>query len=136
ELEQLLSGTDVIICVTSSPETVIDRAMLERADRNIIAIDIAVPRDIDPAARDLPGFQLRDIEDLRQVVEAGAERRRAELPRVEEIVEEEVDDFCAWERSLALGPAIESLREWAERIREADVAKLARKGMVGTETLE
>ena len=50
--------------------------------------------------------ELRDMEDLGRVVEQGAERRRAALPKVQEIVESEVEGFCAWERSLALGPAI------------------------------
>lgn len=129
ELPELLSETDVVISVTSSVDPVIDAVMLERAtkDRTIVAVDIAVPRDIEPSARDLPGVVLRDIEDLREVVEQGAERRRAELPKVQAIVTEEVDEFCAWERSLALGPAIEELREWAERIRAEEVDKLVRK---------
>lgn len=129
ELPSVLEGADVVLAVTSSADPVIDRAMLERATKNktIVAVDLAVPRDIEPAARDLPGVVLRDIDDLRVVVEQGAELRRAELPRVDSIVAEEVDDFCAWERSLALGPAISELREWAERIRADEVEKLARK---------
>jgi glutamyl-tRNA reductase len=128
-LPDLLCTTDVVISVTSSVDPVIDAATLERAaqGRRIVAVDIAVPRDIEPAAREIEGVVLRDIEDLREVVEQGAELRRAELPKVEAIVSEEVDDFCAWERSLAVGPAIEELREWAERIRADEVAKLARK---------
>jgi glutamyl-tRNA reductase len=123
-----LHAADVVICVTSSPDTVIDRATLERATtgRKLVAIDIAVPRDVDPTARDLEGLELRDMEDLREVVELGAERRRAELPKVETIIESEVDGFCAWERSLALGPAIEDLRAWAEKIRTSEVKKLAK----------
>jgi len=128
-----LHRADVVICVTSSSETVIDRATLASAtsNRKLVAIDIAVPRDIDPSARDLPTLELRDMDDLRSLVELGAERRRAELPKVQDIVEGEVEDFCAWERSLALGPAIEDLREWAERIRTAEVAKIVRRGDLG-----
>jgi len=125
ELGPALVDASVVICVTSSPETVIDRAMLDRAGE-LVAIDIAVPRDIDPSARDLSTLELRDMEDLRAIVELGAERRRAELPKVQNIIETEVDDYCAWERSLALGPAIEELREWAERVRTAEVDRLSR----------
>ncbi len=127
-LPEELQRANVVICVTSSPETVIDRATLERAtvDHELVAIDIAVPRDVDPSARDLPNLELRDMDDLRPIVELGAERRRAELPKVHDIVEGEVEEFCAWERSLALAPAIEELRAWAEEIRAAEAEKIAR----------
>src|SRR5919108_1510877 len=129
ELPALLTTADVVITVTSSADPVIDRSMLERATegRTLVAVDVAMPRDIEPAARDLAGVVLRDIDDLRSVVEQGAELRRAELPKVDAIVSEEVEEFCAWERSLALGPAITELRDWAERIRSEEVAKLAQK---------
>jgi len=123
-----LRTAGVVICVTSSPETVIDRATLERVtmDHELVAIDIALPRDVDPSARDLPNLELRDMDDLRPIIELGAERRRAELPKVNEIIEGEVEEFCAWERSLALGPAIEELRLWAEQIRAAEAEKISR----------
>lgn len=132
-LPDVLAEADVLISTTSSVEPVVDRAALESATRGrrLVAVDVAVPRDIEPSARDLPGVVLRDIEDLRAVVERGAERRRAELPKVEAIVDEEVEDFCAWERSLALGPAIAELREWAERIRSEEVEKLVRRRGLG-----
>ncbi len=129
ELGAVLRTTDVVISVTSSPDPLITSAMLADATKNrrIVAVDVAVPRDIEPSARELPGVLLRDIEDLRSVVERGTERRRAELPKVEAIVSDEVEDFCAWERSLALGPAISELREWAEKVRSDEVENLARK---------
>jgi glutamyl-tRNA reductase len=127
-LPDALHHADVVICVTSSPETIVDRNALERVtdDHRLVAIDIAVPRDIDPAARDLANLELRDMDDLRPIVERGAERRRAELPKVQDIVEGEVESFCAWERSLALGPAIDQLRAWAEGIRTAEVDRITR----------
>jgi glutamyl-tRNA reductase len=138
DLPSLLGQADVVVTVTSSADPVIDRTMLERATqgRTLVAVDVAVPRDIEPSARDLPGVVLRDIDDLRGVVEQGAELRRAELPKVDAIVTEEVEEFCAWERSLALGPAITELRDWAERIRAEEVAKLARKQKLNDEERE
>jgi glutamyl-tRNA reductase len=93
--------------------------------RALVVVDLALPRDVDPAARDLDGVELRDIEDLRSVVDEGAELRKAELPKVQAIVEEAVGEFSAWERSLALGPAIENLKGWAERVRVSEVGRLA-----------
>ena len=126
ELPAALAATDVLISATSSTGHVLEREHLE--GRSLVIVDLALPRDIDPAARDLPGVELRDIEDLRSVVEEGAELRRAELPKVQTIVEQAVDEFLAWERSLALGPAIEQLQTWAEAIRAREVEKLTKKG--------
>src|SRR4029077_16360553 len=74
-----LRTAGVVICVTSSPETVIDRATLERVttDHELVAIDIALPRDVDPSARDLPNLELRDMADLRPIIDLGPERPRA-----------------------------------------------------------
>jgi glutamyl-tRNA reductase len=137
ELPGVLAGADVLISATSSTGHVLEREDLARAldGRPLVIVDLALPRDIDPAARDLDGVQLRDIEDLRSVVDEGAELRKAELPKVRVIVEEAVEEFSAWERSLALGPAIESLKEWAEQIRSTEARKLA-KGLDAADAAE
>lgn len=129
-LPGLLASADVLISATSSAGHVLERSDLERSlsGRPIVIVDLALPRDIDPDARDIDGVELRDIEDLRSVVDEGAELRKAELPKVHAIVDAAVEEFSAWERSLALGPAIESLKSWAEEIRTAEVEKLAAKG--------
>lgn len=130
-LPELLADVDVVITVTSSVDPLITRDELfgatEGRTKELVAIDLGMPRDIDPASRDLETVVLRDIEDLGEIVERGAQARRAELPKVEAIVEQEVDDFCAWERSLALGPSITELRAWADAIRVREVDKLAAK---------
>jgi glutamyl-tRNA reductase len=130
-LPDVLLGADVLITATSSEGHVVERDMLESAARvrRLVIVDLALPRDVDPAARDLRNIELRDIEDLRSVVDANAELRKAELPKVAEIVDEAVDDFSAWERSLALGPAIEGLRGWAEEVRHEEVKRLSRPDM-------
>ncbi len=127
-LDEVLLGADVLISATSSEGHVVERNTLERASRvrRLIVVDLALPRDIDPDARSLDNVELRDIEDLRSVVDANAELRKAELPKVHGIVDVAVEDFSAWERSLALGPAIEGLRSWAERIRSEEVVRLSR----------
>lgn len=127
-LGEVLLGADVLISATSSEGHVIERDTLERASRvrRLVVVDLALPRDIDPDARSLDNVVLRDIADLRSVVDANAELRKAELPKVRGIVDGAVEDFAAWERSLALGPAIEGLRGWAERIRVEEVARMTR----------
>lgn len=131
DADELLRTADVVVTATSSPGPVLERERLEAAaegrDHPLVVVDLGVPRDVDPSARELAGVELRDIDDLQAVVEAGAARRRAEIPKVERILDEEVDAFCAWERSLALGPAIAELRRWAEEIRTDEVEKVARR---------
>jgi glutamyl-tRNA reductase len=136
DLSHELSDADVFVSTTSSAGHIVERRDLARRVRPLVIVDLAVPRDVDPDARALDGIILKDIEDLRPVVEKGAELRRAELPKVEAIVSEAVNDFHSWERSLALAPAIESLQQWAERIRAAEVAKIGRQGDVDAEELE
>jgi glutamyl-tRNA reductase len=70
------------------------------------------------------------------VVDKGAEARKAELPKVEAIVNEAVEEFGAWERSLALAPAIASLKEWAEEIRAAEVARLSAEPGADAEAID
>ena len=122
-----LHEADVVLAVTSAPDPVVDREMLASAVRGrehpLVVIDLGLPRNVAPSARDLDGLVLRDMDDLKAVVEEGARRRRAEVPKVRAIVDEEVEGFCAWERSLALGPSIARLTDWAEGIREGEVAK-------------
>jgi glutamyl-tRNA reductase len=137
ELAAALADTDVLISATSSTGHVLEREDIEaNISGRLVMVDLALPRDIDPSARDIDGVLLRDIEDLRSVVEVGAELRRAELPKVKEIVDEAVDGFGAWERSLALGPAIENLKAWAEEIRAAEVRKLAKRDDADVEELD
>ena len=137
-LRDVLAMTDVLITATSSDGHVLEAADLlgVASGRTLAIIDLALPRDIDPAAREIEGIQLRDITDLGAVVESAASKRKAELPKVQAIVDEEVEDYCAWERSLALGPAISQLRDWAEAIRQEQVAKVAENAGVDVDAFD
>jgi len=126
EIASELRTADVVVSVTSAAEPVITRGDVADTRRELVVIDLGMPRNVDPQIRDVPGVVLRDLSDLGEIVERGAQARRAELPKVEAIIAEEVEAFSAWERSLALGPAIAELRAWAEEIRQREVEKLAK----------
>ena len=87
-------------------------------------IDIAVPRDLDPAIARLDGCFLYDIDDLEAVVAETLSGRRAEAERAEQLVAEEAERFRSWRASLDVVPAIASLRARAEEIRSAELAKV------------
>jgi glutamyl-tRNA reductase len=125
--EQLLS-VDVVIASTSAPGLVLEAATVagalrQRRGRRLLLVDVAVPRDLDPAIHELDGCYLYDIDDLEQiVVETMSVRRRAAAP-AEAIVAAEAEKFHEWHASLDIVPAIASLRARAEEIREGELQK-------------
>ena len=93
----------------------------------MVLIDIAVPRDLDPAIGSLVGAVLHNIDDLERVVEVNLNGRRAEAEIAERIVVEEAHRFAAWRNGLAVVPTLRSLRDRAEEIRSAELAKIDRQ---------
>jgi glutamyl-tRNA reductase len=125
ELEAHLASVDVVVASTSSPELVFDAATVDRArwGRQLLFIDLAVPRDLDPAIHELDGCFLYDIDDLQAIVSETLAGRRGEAARAEAIVAAEAEKFHEWQASLDVVPAIASLRAHAEEIREAELRK-------------
>jgi len=123
-----LAEADIVISSTAAHDHVIDRAMVQaamaaRPDRPLLLIDIAVPRDIDPAVRDLPSVRLYDIDELQAVAERNLELRRGELAAAEAIIEDDVAKFADWLRSLAVVPTIAALQERADALRLAELER-------------
>lgn len=132
QLPQLLGEADIVVSTTGSPGHVltlemVQQATLNRDSRPLFLMDIAVPRDIDPRARRLDNVYLYNIDDLLLVSEANRMQRAQEANKVEAIVEEEVDAFMEWWRSLAVVPTIGALRRQAEAIRQAELARTLRR---------
>ena len=116
ELPERLHDADIVVASTSSPHALIGAEELElvmtaRGGRPLMLIDIAVPRDIEPACGDLEGVTLYDIDDLQAVVARNLEVRAAERARAEEVVEEEIQRFARWMAQLDVMPTIAALRE-------------------------
>jgi glutamyl-tRNA reductase len=124
---------DLIICSTSSSRPVLTAADVARIQRNrggrpLCIVDIAVPRDVEPAAAEVPGVSLVDLDVLGRRVERNLERRRAEMPAAERIVERELARTIAvvGERDAA-GPTIAALARQAEALRRREVERTAAK---------
>lgn len=127
-LEDELALADVVVASTGSAGYLVtaeqvERALAGRRERPVFFVDIAVPRDLDPAINDLAGCYLYDIDDLQRVVTESAEGRTEETDRAEAIVAYEAEQFRAWQRSRDVVPAITSLRELAETIRAQELAR-------------
>jgi glutamyl-tRNA reductase len=131
QLEAELARVDVVVSATTSAGYVLDAETVERArnGRQLLFIDLAVPRDLDPAIHELDSCYLYDIDDLEAIVSETLAGRRGEATRAEAIVAAEADKFHAWHASLDVVPAIASLRAHAEEIREAELRKA--EGVLG-----
>ena len=131
-LREGLAWADVVITSTGAPHTIIGPAlardvMRERPHRPLACIDIAVPRNVDPAVRDIHGVRVFDVDDLRDRVLSGMAERRAEIPRVEQIVGEETARFERWRRGTALEPLLRELRQHADAIRRRELARVLQR---------
>jgi glutamyl-tRNA reductase len=121
DLPRLLGEADIVVSCTASPHQIIGREELalvleERAGRPLLMIDIAVPRDIDPSVRDLPGLTLYDMDDLQHAVARNMSGREAEAVKAARLVEQEVERFGRWLGSLDIVPTIAALRERGDEI--------------------
>ena len=130
----VLAEADVVITATAAPEAIISAAvvaaaMASRPERPLLLVDIAVPRDVDAAAREVPGVHLFDIDDLQAAAEANLEARRREVGAVEAIVDAEVARFEVWLAGRRVVPTIAALRRQAEAARELELQRtLSRLG--------
>jgi glutamyl-tRNA reductase len=129
-LPEQLARADIVLSSTSSPHAIVGReelemVMRERAQRPLLLIDIAVPRDIDPACAEIEGVTLYDIDDLQAVIARNLEGRAGEVPRAEAIVEEEIRRFARWLGQLDALPTVTALREHANAIVEQVLAENA-----------
>jgi glutamyl-tRNA reductase len=131
ELFEHMRSADIVISSTSAPGYVIDREQVAGVMRGrrapLFLIDIAVPRDIDPAVNDVANAFLYDIDDLNGVVESNLEERMREARRAEVIIDEELAEFESWLETMEVVPTIAAIRAEAERMRKEEYAKALKR---------
>jgi glutamyl-tRNA reductase len=123
KLPDQLVRADIVVSSTASPHPIVGReelelVMAEREGRALLLIDIAVPRDIEAACGELDGVSLYDIDDLQAVVARNLSTRAEEIPRAQEIVEDEIHRFARWLGQLDALPTIAALRAHGDDIVE------------------
>jgi glutamyl-tRNA reductase len=128
EINDYLHDFDIVISATSAPDLIIKKddvaaAIKKRNHSATVLMDIAVPRDIDPETRNLDGIFYHDIDSLQIIVDQNLKRRKDEIPKVQNIIMEELVAFFSWYNSLEITPAIKSLRDFFEDIRAEEVDK-------------
>ena len=123
-----LELADVVVSATSASDHVLTRdevaaGLRGRKGRPLLLLDLAVPRDLDPAINDLDGCFLYDVDDLEAVVAETISGRRSEAAQAERLVADEADRFREWQAALDVVPTIASLRALAEEIRDSELAR-------------
>ncbi len=127
--KQEMLSTDIVICSTGAPHPVIttqDILAIIRARQNrpLCIIDIAVPRDVEAAVRDIDDVYLFNIDDLQQIVAVNMEERQKAAMTAETIIQEEVTTMMGWIKTLETVPTIVALKKRGEEIRQGEVEKV------------
>ncbi|WP_223591115.1 glutamyl-tRNA reductase [Neobacillus bataviensis] len=132
ELEKSLIEADILISSTGAKDFVITKAMMAKVEKMrkgkpLFMVDIAVPRDLDPAIAELENVFLYDIDDLEGIVEANLQERKKAAEKIMLMIEKEIVDFKQWLGMLGVVPVISALREKALAIQAETMESLERK---------
>ncbi len=132
ELQDVLTSVDVLLTATDSTEVHVERADVEavmerRGGVPLLIVDVAVPRDVDPGAAQIPGVTLHDVDDLHQLTEAAMDERRREVDTVREIIGEELERFQTDRAAREVAPLVTSLRDRAEAVRRSELLRFRTK---------
>jgi glutamyl-tRNA reductase len=133
-LGSALAEADLVVSSTGAASIVITADAVRealtangRSGRSLFMLDLAVPRDIDPAVGEMDNVHLADIDDLREILAERNAPATREIDRVRAIIAEEADRLGAWRRAARFAPLIQSLRERGDRVRAAELARVAPK---------
>ena len=117
DLREAIAAADVVVSATSASDYVIRAEDLgPRTGQPLALVDLAVPHDVEPAAGAIPGVRRYDLDDLRSLVDVGLARRRAAVPAVEAILEDEAERFRRWLEGRRVVPVITELRAQVLRV--------------------
>ena len=124
--------TDIVLCSTAAPHAVVtwDRvapAVARRRGRPLCILDLAVPRDVEPAVAQLENVFLYDLDDLQAVAAQAAAGRRRDIPAAEHIVSEEVERFWGWYGGLVVVPVLKAFRDRMEQVRATELERALRR---------
>lgn len=125
-----LPSADIVVGATSSPEPVVRRAeveaaMRQRRGRPMFFLDLAMPLDVDPEVKNIYNVFVYDLDGLEEVAVENRRRRVREVPRAEEILEEELRRFLGWYGNLSVIPTVTDLRRRLEAIRDGELARFS-----------
>ncbi len=141
ELAGTLPDADILISSTASPNLIVDLEMMNQAVRSrkrkpVFAVDIAVPRDIDPQISALSDIYLYSVDDLKQVILDGQSQRESAATDAKRILDEETERYLNMERARDVAPLITALRDQGNEVRQAVLAQAERRLAKGADSRE
>lgn len=141
EIPAHLGEADIVIASTASPGLILEAAQLraclkQRRRGPIFMVDLAVPRDIDPAVADLDDVYLYTVDDLKDIIQENLRSREAAAEQAEEIIDNQVEHFMTWLRTQDSVASIRALRQQAEAIRDDALARARRQLACGRDPAE
>ena len=142
DINESLAEVDLLLTSTGASSIMLEhgdlaRVMHARDGRPLLIVDVAVPRDVDPSAADLPGVTLLDMDDLRAFADAGIAERQGEVAAVEAMVVEEVERFVAVSSAREVAPLVAALHDRGEMVRQGEIDRQrARLGDLDDRQLE
>lgn len=119
--------SEVVVASTGAEEPILTRKQLKEAMRSrptspLLVVDLGVPRNVEPAAGRIENLFLHTVDSLDHLIQRNLKRRKEEVPRVQEIIEEELGQLRSWYRNLEAEPVVAQLQKQAERVRQQEVA--------------
>jgi len=141
EIPAHLGEADIVIAATASPGLMLDAALVQfclkqRRRRPMFMVDLAVPRDIDPAVADLDDVYLYTVDDLKDIIQENLRSREAAAAQAEEIIDNQVEHFMGWLRAQDSVASIRALRQQAEAVRDEALARAQRQLAQGKDPTE
>jgi glutamyl-tRNA reductase len=132
DLPAALDQADIVISATSSKDYVVTEKMIKEVSKKrdykpVFLIDLAIPRDVDPAAKNIDGVFLFNLDSLQEIVNANLERRQDEIPKAEKIINHYLTEYNKWFHALPVTDTITQLNRCFEEIREKEFERLKRR---------
>lgn len=122
---EAMNEADVIVCSIMKSEPFITKELVKQFDIQSykLLIDLSVPRSIETSVEDVPGVVLYNVDNIRSKASEALEKRLSAVPKVEEIIEESIEEFYSWKKEMMVSPTINKLKQSLEQIRQEELSR-------------
>jgi glutamyl-tRNA reductase len=132
EIIESARNVDIVITSVTAPHYMVTAEMLRRVmpmrgGRPVVLVDIAVPRNVDPAAADIEGVYLYNIDSLREIADSNLQNRLSEAQLAQEYIDENVREFFEWQNEISVTPAITNIQNKFDEIRSMELERYRKK---------
>ena len=126
---EAMRESDVIICSIMKNEPFITKELVKQFDIQSykLLVDLSVPRSIETSVEDIPGVVLYNVDNIRSKASEALEKRLSAIPKVEDIIEESIEEFYNWKKEMMVSPTINKLKQSLEQIRQEELARFLKK---------